>query len=236
MRLVKSLLIFSLSSLVILFIGHTYLEKYALKSDGGLGSVSQAIEALKIKAKYPGIPAAELQKLTARAPGGAAGLLQTLSTVNTLTEPPGVPGADAVDTNEPAQAAGGSAPKPSEVLIRVSDNPEALMQRQSAEVADAETKAIKGQTEAPVQGIKTVSVSQTADGREVVAVLEEQFGNDANIQHIMALNIPDDTRNKILENYRKTGALPALLVKETQKIQQPARGPASDDPYNKKNW
>ena len=67
------------------------------------------------------------------------------------------------------------------------------------------------------------------------SVLENKFGNDKDIQRIMSLNIPDDLRLKILDNYKKTGVLPKILVKEKQSGS--TRAPAGDDdPYNKKNW
>lgn len=222
MRQVKKIIFFFAFGLLGLFASGMLLDQ-TLKGDGGIGSLSKSIEAMKLKAKHPGMPAAEIQRLAEKAPKGATGLLESLTNSQTLTDSH----LRAIDA-EAASAAEAA----KTVYIKASENQHALLEKQlSDDPADATLP--KGAVEAAPGG-ETVQLSPTSDGREVIAVVENSFEPSSDIERINALHVSEEVRQQILSNYRKTGVLPEILVKEVRK---PAAQPAgSDDPYNQKNW
>lgn len=222
MRQVKKIFFYFAFGLLGLFASGTLLDQ-TLKGDGGLGSISKSIEAMKLKAKHPGMPAAEIQRLVEKAPKGATGYLESLTNSESLTDAH-------LKSIEDAAAAEADAAKT--VYIKASENQHALLEKQlSDDPADATLP--KGAVETAPGG-ETVQLSPTTDGREVIAVVENSFEPSSDMDRINSLHVSEEVRQQILSNYRKTGVLPDILVKEVRK---PAAQPiGSDDPYNQKNW
>jgi hypothetical protein len=226
MRQIKKIGMFFVLAVVGLVLSALALDEVT-KGDGGLGGLSSAVEALKIKALKPGMPAAEVKRQAELAPKGALGLLKSLTTSESLT------------MNHPASAALSKEETVTpETYIAVKNNHAAMLERQT----DAETgssKNVKGVVESKkVESIQNqiVQVSQTQDGRDVIAVISDPSVQDhSDVDRIMSMNIPADLRAKILKNYELTGTLPEILVKEKAK-RKPSNNSDPDDPYNKQNW
>lgn len=202
-----------------------------MKGDGGLGGLSSSVEAFKIKAKKPGMPPEEVRRQAALAPKGAMGLLKSLTTSDSLT------------MNHPdIKKAVSPNPESRDTYISVKKNPNAMLERQtdptlatSGNAPENVKGVVAGQTLDAIPG-QVIEVSQTQDGRDVVAIVGDPSVQDhSDIDRIMAMNIPADLRAKILKNYELTGTLPEILVKEKQK-RQPTNNLEEDDPYNKQNW
>ena len=199
-----------------------------LKKQGGIGHLSSAIEAIRIRSVKPGMPPEMIEREAAKANHGAMGLLKQLAG----GAQDGFGGTPTVAQEATAQAQD----KPAEaqdVYIRVSENREALYKPQLGNPGgDA---AIKGAS-SEISGTKQVALRNTDDGREVIAVVHDAAVEDMNaVDRINAMNIPDDLRERILANYYKTGVLPEIVVKESRKPTAHATGDA-DDPYNPKNF
>ncbi|MDX9731882.1 MAG: hypothetical protein RBT63_08940 [Bdellovibrionales bacterium] len=89
----------------------------------------------------------------------------------------------------------------------------------------------KGHVSNIEKGKKVIDVSPTQDGREAIAIVNEASAHDpAAIDRIMSLNIPEDMRNKILKNYKRTGVLPEILVRKEK------RAPANADDSPRKPY
>ncbi len=220
------------TALAIIAVGATTLAlQNILKSDGGLGSLTSALEAMKIKRMKPGMPPEEIKRQADLAPKGVLGLLQGLTSSGSLTM-------DHVAATHPGSKSGSDS---KEVYISVRENPNAILERQTnPETADS--SGVKGVVQ-DVTHNRTIEVSQTKDGREAVAIVNDPSIHDFNdIDRIMAMNVPDELRAKILKNYQETGVLPEILVREKSKRKpssdgtQPETGLEQDDPYNKNNW
>ncbi|MBN8542197.1 MAG: hypothetical protein J0L82_17530 [Deltaproteobacteria bacterium] len=225
MRQIKKIGMFFVLAIVGLVLSAFALEEVT-KGNGGFGGLSSAVEALKIKSLKPGMPPAEVKRQSELAPMGAMGLLKSLTTSESLT------------MNHPGIAARPTQPvKETETYIAVKHNSAAILERQT-DLETASPENVKGVVESQkvesLQG-QIVEVSQTQDGRDVIAVINDPSVQDhSDIDRIMAMNIPAELRAKILKNYELTGTLPEILVKEKAK-----RKPSSsldDDPYNKQNW
>lgn len=201
-----------------------YSVETIMKSEGGLGSLTTALEAMKIKRLKPGMPPEEVKRQANLAPKGLKGLVQGLTSSESLT----MSGSGEAPTGSKA----GSNSK--SVYISVRENPNAILERQTnAETAD--DSGVKGVVQ-DVNPQRTIEVSQTQDGREAVAVIHDPSVHDFNdIDRIMAMNIPEDLRAKILKNYQETGVLPEILVREKSQ-RKPSSELESDNPYNKNNW
>lgn len=201
-----------------------YSVETIMKSEGGLGSLTTALEAMKIKRLKPGMPPEEVKRQANLAPKGLKGLVQGLTSSESLT----MSGSGEAPTGSKA----GSNSKG--VYISVRENPNAILERQTnAETAD--DSGVKGVVQ-DVNPQRTIEVSQTQDGREAVAVIHDPSVHDFNdIDRIMAMNIPEDLRAKILKNYQETGVLPEILVREKSQ-RKPSSELESDNPYNKNNW
>ncbi len=198
-----------------------------LAKSGGLGYISQAIAAMRIRSAKPGMPPDEIAREAAKANKGAVGLLKTLA--EGATDGFGAkPGETAAATTQ----ASAQPSQPTDVYIRVSENKEALAKPQ-LDPSGAVTE-IKGAAD-DIANAKKVSVQGTDDGREVVAVMRDSAVEDLSaVDRINAMNIPENIRERILDNYYKTGSLPEIVVKETRKPSKAAGD--SDDPYNSKNY
>lgn len=226
MRQIKKIGMFFVLAVVGLVLSAFALEEVT-KEEGGLGGIASAVEALKIKSLKPGMPPEEVKRQADLAPKGALGLLKAFTTSESLT------------MNHPAAAkATAQATKEAETYISVKNNHAAILQRQT-NLETASPSNVKGvvesQTVESLQG-QVVEVSQTQDGRDVVAVISDPSVQDhSDIDRIMAMNIPADLRAKILKNYELTGTLPEILVKEKAK-RKPSSNLDADDPYNKQNW
>ena len=200
-----------------------------LKKQGGIGHLSSAIEAIRIRSVKPGMPPEMIEREAAKANHGAIGLLKQLAggAQNGLGGAPVVP----QETMANGQA------KPAEaqdVYIHVAENREALLKPQLGTNPEGDA-AIKGATK-EISGTKQVALRNTDDGREVIGVVHDAAVEDMNaVDRINAMNIPDDLRERILANYYKTGILPEIVVKESRKPAAHATGDA-DDPYNPKNF
>lgn len=226
MRQIKKIGMFFVLAVVGMGLSAFALEEVT-KGEGGLGGLASAVEALKIKSLKPGMPPEEVKRQAALAPKGALGLLKSLTTSQSLT------------MDHPASAAS-SAPnvKQAETYIAVKNNHAAILERQT-DTNTASSENVKGVVESQkIDSLQSqiVEVSQTHDGREVIAVVSDpSVQSHSDIDRIMAMNIPADLRAKILKNYELTGTLPEILVKEKAK-RQPSSNLEADDPYNKQNW
>lgn len=226
MRQVKKLFFYFAFGLFGLFASGFALDQ-TLKGQGGLDSISQALEAMKLKAKYPGMPGAEIQRLSQQAPKGATGLIESLRNSQALTDSR-LKAIKSATENGTERAAGLA----QTVYIDASENHNVLTERQLKDELVGAALPV-GASETAPQG-ETVQLNPTADGREVIAVVKDSFNPEADIERINSLNVSDEIRQQILANYQQTGVLPKILVKETR---APASQPAgSDDPYNSKNW
>lgn len=228
MRQFRKIALFTVLALVA--VGATTLAlQNILKSDGGLGSLTSALEAMKIKRMKPGMPPDEIKRQADLAPKGVLGLLQGLTSSESLTM-------DRVAAHDSGSKSGS---KSKDVYISVRENPNAILERQTnPDTADG--SGVKGVVQ-NIEQARTIEVSQTKDGREAVAVINDPSVHDLNdIDRIMAMNIPEDLRAKILKNYQETGVLPEILVREKSKRQPSSDGanldPSADNPYNKNNW
>jgi hypothetical protein len=225
MRQIKKIGMFFVLAVVGLVLSAFALEEVT-KGEGGLGGLASAVEALKIKSLKPGMPPAEVKRQAALAPKGAMGLLKSLSTSQSLT------------MNPPAATSAAEPVKQAETYIAVKNNHAAILERQT-DLETASPSNVKGVVESQkVESLhgQIVEVSQTHDGRDVVAVVSDPSVQDhSDIDRIMAMNIPADLRAKILKNYELTGTLPEILVKEKAK-RKPSSNLEADDPYNKQNW
>jgi hypothetical protein len=206
-----------------------YAVEFTMKSQGGL---SAALEAMKIKRQKPTMSPDEVKRHAALAPKGLMGLYQGLMSSQSLT----MSESSISQLEEGDTLSSNSEPPAKSLHISVRENPKAMIERQIQ----------PGTDEAQVKGIvqdisnrRTVEVSRTSDGREAVALIHDPSIHDFNdIDRIMAMNIPEDLRAKILKNYQETGVLPEILVKEKVK-----RNPSSDGateqsshPYNRNSW
>lgn len=199
-----------------------------LAKQGGLGYISSAIEAMKIRSAKPGMPPDQIAREAAKANKGAVGLLKTLADGASTGFGAKARTAAAENTAEVA----GQPAQPTDVYIRVSENREAMLKPQ-LDPAGTVTE-IKGASD-DLASAKKVAVQGTDDGREVVGVIRDSSVEDLTaVDRINAMNIPENVRDKILENYYKTGSLPEIVVKETRKPSKAASDP--DDPYNSKNY
>lgn len=198
-----------------------------LKSEGGLGSLASALEAMKIKRMKPGMPPEAVKRQAELAPKGVLGLLQGLTSSESLT----------MNRDDAANSGSKSGANSKEVYISVRENPNAILERQT-NPDNADGTGVKGVVQ-NVDQRRTVEVSQTKDGRDAIAVINDPSVHDfSDVDRIMAMNIPEDLRAKILKNYQETGVLPEILVREKSK-RKPSSDAAdldSDDPYNKSNW
>jgi hypothetical protein len=226
MRQIKKIGMFFVLAVVGLVLSAFALEEVT-KGEGGLGGLAIAVEALKIKSLKPGMPPEEVKRQADLAPKGALGLLKSLTTSESLT------------MNHPAAAKHRTQDsKEADTYIAVKNNHAAILERQT-DLETASPSNVKGVVES--QKVKSlhgqiVEVSQTQDGREVVAVISDPSVQDpSDIDRIMAMNIPADLRAKILKNYELTGTLPEILVKEKAK-RKPSSNLDADDPYNNQNW
>lgn len=163
-----------------------------LKSSGAISSLSVSLEAMKLKRLHPGMNGEIIQKKAEGAPTGIWGLVRGFTTATPLTES---------DHTAPDQ----------DVYISARANPNALIERQTDPTL-SNVKNIRGVVENLPDG-QAVSVSQTSDGREAIAVFKNSKQED-DMERIMSLNIPESTRRLILRNYQKTGILPDILVRE----------------------
>ncbi|CAN5680768.1 hypothetical protein BH10BDE1_BH10BDE1_00070 [soil metagenome] len=198
-----------------------------MKKQGGIGHISSAIEAMRLRRAYPAMPPNLIEKQAAKANHGALGVLATLQAAATGKPPalaeidPANPGRDDRDT-----------------YIRVAENKDAMLNAQLPEDPNAPQPEIKGSFHELGANSRSVQVQSTADGRAVIGVLHETGTEDLNaIDRINAMNIPEHMKRRILKNYEETGILPEILVKETRKpaaSEEPHR--EKDDPYNSKNF
>lgn len=177
-----------------------------LKSSGGLSSLSVSLEAMKLKRLHPGMNGDEIQKKAHEAPTGIWGLLRGFTTPEPLTEValPAIGSSSLpTDTSHTAQD--------QDIYISARANPNALIERQTDPTL-SNIKNVRGVVENLPEGHK-VSVSETSDGREAIAVIKTSNRED-DLERIMSLNIPEDARRRILRNYQRTGILPEILVRE----------------------
>jgi len=226
MRQIKKIGMFFVLAVVGLVMSAFALEEIT-KGEGGLGGLASAVEALKIKSLKPGMPPEEVKRQSELAPKGALGLIKAFTTSESLT------------MNHPAAAnAKAQAVKDAETYIAVKNNHAAILERQT-DLETASPTNVTGVVESQkVESLpgQIVEVSQTQDGRDVVAIISDPSVQDhSDIDRIMAMNIPADLRAKILKNYELTGTLPEILVKEKAK-RKPSNNLDADDPYNKQNW
>lgn len=201
-----------------------YSVERITKSEGGLGSITTALEAMKIKRLKPGMPPEEVKRQANLAPKGLKGLVLGLTSSESLTM-------NGSGDAPPGSKAGSNSKS---VYISVRENPNAILERQT-NTETADESGVKGVVQ-DVNPRRTIEVSQTQDGREAVAVIHDPSVHDFNdIDRIMAMNIPEDLRAKILKNYQETGVLPEILVREKSQ-RKPSSELETDNPYNQKNW
>ncbi len=231
MRQIKKIGMFLVLAVVGMVLSAFALEEVT-KSEGGLGGLASAVETLKIKSLKPGMPPEEVKRQAALAPQGALGLLKSLTTSQSLTM--NHPSIDQASATQPA----GATAQATDTYIAVRTNHAAMLERQT-DPNTGSPENVKGVVEPKkveaIQG-QLMEVSQTQDGREVIAVISDpSVQNHSDIDRIMAMNIPADLRAKILKNYELTGTLPEILVKEKTK-RNPSGNLDADDPYSKQNW
>ncbi len=189
MRQIKKIGMFFVLAVVGLVLSAFALEEVT-KGNSGFGGLSSAVEALKIKSLKPGMPPAEVKRQSELATKGAMGLLKSLTTSESLT------------MNHPDIAARPTQPvKETETYIAVKLNSAAILERQT-NLETASPENVKGVVESQkvesLQG-QIVEVSQTQDGRDVIAVINDPSVQDhSDIDRIMAMNIPAELRAKIL--------------------------------------
>lgn len=211
------------------FGGSGLLLDQILKKQGGIGHLSNAIEAIRIRSAKPAMPPEMIEREAAKANHGAVGLLKQLAG----GAQDGL-GAAPAAANEAAAKVDTKPTDVQDVYIHVAENREALYKPQLGKNPDGDS-AIKGATK-DISGTKQVALRNTDDGREVIGIVHDAAIEDLNaVDRINAMNIPDDLRDRILANYDKTGVLPDIVVKESRKPGPHATGDA-DDPYNPKNF
>ncbi len=223
-RLIMKKVIFFVMIVLGSLAGTGFWLDHTLKDKGGIGHLSSAIEAIRLRSAKPGMPPDLIAREAAKANHGAMGLLKTLTT-------------DGAKVLEPKTAPVSPSPVAStgnlEIFIRASENHDAMLSAQMT--TEGESTSIKG-AEKELSGAAKTGLRSTEDGREVIAVLQDGSIQDLGaVDRINAMNIPDDMREKILANYYKTGALPEIFVKETRRPAS-VTSPAVDDPADPRNF
>lgn len=226
MRHLKKVTMFLVVGLLSLAISLFTLDGL-MKKRGGLGHLSSAIEAMRIRQAHPAMPADLIEKKAAAANHGALGVLQTLRDAAT-GKPPQVDAADDLKKSRDDR----------DTYIRVAENRDAILHAQLPENSEVVPAEIKGAVHEISADSQTVRVQPTADGRTVIGVLHETGTEDLGaIDRINALNIPEHMKQTILRNYEETGALPEILVKESRKpTASDETHREKEDPYNPKNF
>lgn len=193
--------------------GSGFVLDQMLAKHGGIGYISSAIAAMKLRAAKPGMPPELVAAEAAKQNKGAMGLLKTLA-------------------DGAANGLGGKPVEANEVYIRVAENHDAMVKPQLGTTANP--NEIKGATH-DINNTEKIALRATEDGREVIGVVHDSAVEDLSaVDRINAMNIPENLKEKILANYYSTGSLPEIVVKETRKPTSKPGDP--DDPYNPKNF
>jgi hypothetical protein len=195
-----------------LALGSTWLTlDQMFAKQGGIGHLSSAIEAIRLRSANPTMHPDAIEKEAAKANQGALGLLKTLK--NGATNGLGAPTSGTGSGTAPVS-------RQPDAYVRVADDRNAILNAPDNVKTTAELHELSA-------GGQNISVQGTADGRDVVAVVHDPTAQDFNaIERIKALNIPDDLKEKILRNYEMTGVVPDILVNQRR---APAAAPPSDD-------
>ena len=186
-----------------------------LKDQGGLGSISSSIEAIRLRSMYPTMKPEVIAREAAKANKGPLGLAATLSKgqLDQATASNAAM-ADAFDGDELDVKNEIKKQNEKDVYVRVAENREAMLKAQFSGSPDESTSKVRGAIEELGPNSKAIPVARTTDGREVVGVVGENVGEFGAVDRIKAMNIPDHMKNQIIKNYYATGSLPEILVKE----------------------
>ncbi len=182
------------------------------KDEGGLGSLSSSIEAIRLRTLHPTMKPDAIAREAAKANKGPLGLISTLS--KGKLDAAAASNASVADAVDEVDAAEIKRQNEKDVYVRVAENREAMLKAQFSGDPGETTAAVRGAIEEINPNSRTVSVSQTSDGRAVMGVVGESVGEFGAVDRINAMNIPDHMKAQIIRNYHATGSLPEILVKE----------------------
>jgi hypothetical protein len=214
--------------------GSGFVLDQMLAKQGGIGYISSAFAAMKLRAEKPGMPPELVAIEAAKANKGAMGLMKTLADGAQNGLGAQTAALDKAAASEQAPHQGSDTTTDKEVYIRVSENHDAMLKPQVGDATKLEE--VKGASE-DLSATRKIAVEKTEDGREVVGVVRDGAVEDLNaVDRINAMNIPEHMRERILANYYATGSLPEIMVKESRKVKVKATGVDNDDPYNPKNF
>lgn len=195
----------------------------AFKEQGGIGSLSSSLEAIRLRSAHPTMKPAIIAREAEKANRGALGLAKTLATGNLGASAQMPNGTDALEEFDESL----KQREEKDVYVRVAENREAILKAQFQNDRSNEAQ-VKGAVENLRPDSHQVALTRTGDGREVIGVVDEGgYGEFNAVERINALHIPNELKQKILANYYATGSLPEVLIKEKIQKEGAVRSPSS---------